>query len=94
MKTMHTDHCCARHTLGQDQVRRLAQAAPCQKLNRSDRRLRECPQEIFYSLIVSSFIGAFWLVAVVMAVIAKRRTRRHILQRIGEYLAQRAAKKE
>jgi hypothetical protein len=52
------------------------------------------PQEIFYSLIVSSFIGAFWLVAVVMAVIAKRRTRRHILQRIGEYLAQRAAKKE
>jgi hypothetical protein len=50
-------------------------------------------QEIFYSLIVSSIIAVFWIVAVIMSVIAKRRTGRHIVQRIGEYLASGRLKK-
>ena len=52
------------------------------------------PQEVFYSLLVSSIIAVFWLVAVIMAVVARRRTPRPILQRIGEYLANGWPRKE
>jgi hypothetical protein len=52
------------------------------------------PQEIFYSLIVSSIIAVFWFVAVIMAVIARRRTGRRILQGIIGYLASERPKKE
>jgi hypothetical protein len=80
--------------LGPDQVRRLALAAPIRKLNGSRSEVERVPQEVFYSLIVSSIIAAFWFVAVIMAVIARRRTGRRILQGIVGYLASERPKKE
>ena len=80
--------------LGPDQVRRLVLAAPIEKLNGSRSEVEKVSQEIFYSLIVSSIIAAFWFVAVIMAVIARRRTGRRMLQGIIGYLASERPKKE